>query len=214
MKKVFLLILVLSACSPLVKPLPTAISMESPTFTPTSTETSTPTPTNTPIQTPSLEPISGGWSTFHSTDYGFSFQYPAVYDEGFYKLDPQDICDFQVGEDWEENFAVWVGIVRITVKNVEQNLDEFSAAYVKDISLHWDISSINQIFLDGVPARQLEFLHKTKSRWGVKTYAIQDGHLYLFEYYEAPFSNCSPPDIEYSDYWVYEQIINTWKFDD
>jgi len=93
-------------------------------------------------------------------------------------------------------------------------LDDFSNDYVKEMSINWNVSPTNQITVGGIPAMMLEYAHKTRSGWGVKTYVIRNKDLIFFEYYvPSVHIECAPPDTGYSEYWVYEQIVKTWKFD-
>lgn len=213
MRKVVLLgILILSTCTPIATASPTMTLTEPSTFTPSGTKTPKPIPTDT--STPALEPISGGWNTFYSSEYRFGFQYPAVYDEGFKsKIDPRFVCDIQTGEDDDGNFNIWVGNTRIIVKKADQKLTVFSDAYAKEMSVNWDVSPAIQITIDKFPAIMLKYKHKTRSGWGVTTYVIHNKDLVFFQHYEpSVYISCAPPDTGYSDYWVYEQIIKTWNF--
>jgi len=50
--------------------------------------------------------------------------------------------------------------------------------------------------------------------WAVKTYVIHNKDLIFFEYYEAAVHiYCAPPNTSYLEYWVYNQIIKTCRFD-
>lgn len=216
MKKIILFwVLILSACTSIATVLPMMTSTEPPIFTSSLTKTpaSIYTDTSTPI--PTLEPISGGWNGFYSSEYKFSFQYPAVYDEGFKsKIVPRFLCDIETGQDDDANFNIWVGNIRIIIKKIDQTLDNFSDAYLKEMRSNWNGSPAIQTTIDGVTAIRLEYRHKTRSGWGVKTYVIHNKGLVFFEHYEpSVYIDCAPPDTGHSDYWVYEQIIKTTKFD-
>ena len=189
--------------------------MEPPTFTLSPIETPKPFPTDTSTSHSTLEPISGGWTVYYSSEYEFSFQYPAVYDEGFKaKIDPRSLCAIHSGEDDNGNFNIWVGNIRIIVKKAEQKLGDFSDNYVREMSINWNLSPTKQIIVGGVPAITFRYTHKERAAWGVKTYVIHNKNLIFFEHYEpSVYVSCAPPDTGYSDYWVYEQIIKTWKFD-
>ncbi|MCP4371696.1 MAG: hypothetical protein GY797_26795 [Deltaproteobacteria bacterium] len=74
---------------PTVKPsvTPTQVPSHTPTFTPThiASSTFTPTPISTATSTPTVDLISlfdkpfTDWKVYTNTEYGFSFEYPAVY---------------------------------------------------------------------------------------------------------------------------------------
>ena len=216
MKKIILFWgLILSACTSTATVSPTITLPEPPTFTPSLFETPKPLPTDISTRHPALEAISGGWNVFYSSEYKFSFQYPAVYDEGFKsKIDPRFLCDIETGQDDDANFNIWVGNIRIIIKKIDETLDNFSNAYLKELRSNWNVSPAIQTTIDGVTAIRLEYRHKTRSGWGVKTYVIHNKSLIFFEHYEpSVYIDCAPPDTGHSDYWVYEQIIKTTKFD-
>jgi hypothetical protein len=203
-------VLILSACQP-------ATSIATATLTLTPTETAAPTQTSAPIPTieptPTLEAIEGGWSTFHTQEYGFRFLYPAVYDKGFYDpADPLTFCKIQTKKE-DGNFNIWVGFVAVAVSEISQSLEEVSSDYVKDKSVDWDILSRTQSRIDSVPAVTVEYGHQNPDRWGFKTFLIYGNDLITIDYYEAPFASCSPLGTQYSSYWVYQQILNTLRFD-
>ena len=208
-------ILLLSACTPKTTALPTMTPTEPLAFTLPPIETTKPFPTSTSISPSTLESISGGWSVFYSSEYEFSFQYPVVYDEGFEaKTAPGFVCNMQTGEDDDGNFNIWVGNTQIIVKKAEQKLSDFSDDYVKEMSINWNVFPTKQITVGGVPAITFRYTHKERVPWGVKTYLIHNKYLIFFEHYEPSlYISCAPPETGYSDYWVYEQIIKTWKFD-
>jgi hypothetical protein len=214
MIKFFLLgVLLLSACAPIATTSPTMILTKSPTLTPTITETSTPIPTITLTPVPTLESITGGWSTFHTPEYGFSFQYPAVYDKGFYDpIDPLAFCNVQTSLKNSE-FNIWIGHDRITVEETSKNLQE----YVNDqIKMRFDDSwqiTLEQTIADNLPGIKLGYAATNGSRWGITSFFIHNSHALAIDYYERSFLGCDPIEGNHSAYWVYEQIINTLKFD-
>jgi len=200
---------ILSACQS-ATPLAAAPLTPVPTNTAIPTETSIPSPTNEP--TPTLEAINGGWSTFYAEEYGFSFLYPAVYDEGFYDTSDPFFCNIQARKE-EGKFKIWVGIVRIVVDKTEQSLENIADAYVREKSTAWTIRSQTRIEIDGIAGVTIEYGRVRPPRWGSQTFVVHDNDLLAIDFYEGNFIDCGPTDIGYSSYWVYEQVINTLKFD-
>lgn len=200
----------LCACQP-ATPVATVTLM----FSPTTASVPTETPVSIPLSTstPTLEAIEGGWSTFHTQEYGFRFLYPTVYDKGFYDpADPLTFCKIQSRKE-EDLFNVWVGFVAVAVGKAAQSLEEVSSDYVRDKSVDWNILSQTQLKIDSLPAITIEYGHQNPDRWGFKTFLIHSNDLITIDYYEAPFASCSPLGTQYSSYWVYQQIINTLRFD-
>jgi len=187
-----------------------------PTLMPTSTSITIFTSTLTPL--PTTQPISGGWSTFHTSDYGFSFQYPAVYDRGFYDpAEPLRFCNVQT-ELKDSEFNVRIGsFIQMTIQETNRNLQEYVNKEIAIFSHDgWQVSS-EQITADNMAGVRLSSvissIDNTMSSWTVRSYFIHNHYAIAIQYYEGSFIGCSPKGINYSLYWVYEQIINTIKFD-
>jgi hypothetical protein len=198
----------------LATPLPTTIFIEQPTTTPTLTETPISIPTNTSTTFPTLEPISGGWSTFRSSEYGFSFQYPSVYDKGFYNpLDKLSMCGFQSGKDDNGGFNVWIGLIHIIVNKESRDLDAFSDSYFTEKKMKWDITNIDEASLDEISAISFDYGHGSQSTFGYETIAVHNQNSFIIDYYQPDFIICDPLDSDYSSGWVQDQIVNTWKFE-
>lgn len=201
---------ILSACRSAI-PIVTATLTTVPTGIVIPTETSMPAPVNEP--TPTLEAISGGWSTFHSQEYGFQFLYPAVYDKGFYDpVDPLSFCNIQEKKE-DSKFNIWVGYVWLVVDKTNQSLESIADDYVREKSIDWDIRSQIQGKIDGLPSITVEYDSKRPSRWGSRTLLVHNNYLFTIDYYETNFAGCGPLNTGYSSYWVYEQMIKTLKFD-
>jgi hypothetical protein len=213
MKKLATFVLIgislVSACQPATSKTTAAL-----TFTPTNTviptETITPILTGESISTPVT--IHGGWSSFYAEEYGFRFLYPAVYDKGFYDRSDPIFCNIQSRKE-DGKFNVSVGTVRIIAEKTGQSLEDISDAYMKDKSTDWDIRSQIRTEIDGLPAVKIEYGRKRPPRQGFVTFLLHDDDLLTIDYYEGNFLDCAPIDTGYSSYWVYEQVINTLKFD-
>jgi hypothetical protein len=202
--------LLLSTCQS-AAPVTTATSTFVPTNPAVPTQTSTPSPTNEP--TPTLEAINGGWSTFHTQEYGLSFLYPALYDQGFYDpADPLSFCNIQEKKE-DGKFNVWVGHIWLVVAATNQSLEDIVDDYVRAKSMKWNIRAQAEVEIDGLPAVKVEYDRATPPRQGFKTLLVYNNNLLTIDFYEANFGDCSSSDIGYSSYWIYEQIISTLTFD-
>ena len=213
MKKIFLFsILFLNACIPTTVAPPTMTFTESPTSPLTFTKTPTLIPTGTLIPTATLEMIDGGWSTFYTSEYGFSFQYPAVYDEGFDDLTiPPRFCNIRT-EQKDGELHIKVGFIQITIEETSQSLREYVneqiAKYWPD---GWQVSS-KQITAGKTLGIRLDSIDYNMTRWVATSYFKNSNYVIAIQHHENSFMGCDPKGINYSLYWVYEQIVNTLKF--
>lgn len=125
------------------------------------------------------------------------------------------MCNFQSGKDDEGKFNIWIGLIRIITNKEIRDLNDFSNSYFNEVKAKWDITEINEIMMDDdIPAISFEYGHEDRSTYGYETIVTHNQNVIIINYYQPNFVVCDPPDSDYSSYWVYEQIIKTWKFDE
>src|SRR6266487_2203311 len=177
---ILLEIFVLTACAPMTKFIPTI----------------TPSPT--------LESLSQGWSTFRNEKFGFSFQYPAVYDKGFQSL--EFTCNISVGENDTNNLSVSIGDIRVIAEETSTNLSQYTNYYIKNRLLGWDVKQ-TEIKIDGSSANRLEYHRESPARSGSATIIVRENKAIIIQYFETNFLYCDLKDDGYSSYWVYQRIL-------
>ena len=105
------------------------------------------------------------------------------------------------------------GFVQITVHETNKNLQDYVNEEIILYSTDsWQISS-KQITVDNMPGIRLDLVDNNMSRWVARNYFVYDNYAIAMQHYEGSFLGCDPKGTNYSLYWVYEQIINTLKFD-
>lgn len=200
-------VMVLNACLPATIPIPTIATQ--PLNMPTLIPTKTITPSPTIISTPSLEPISGGWSTFHSPEFGFSLQYPAIYNTGFQSF--EFICDISVEENNSDNLLVIIGDIRLIAEKTNNNLAEFTNYYKENNRQGWNVGQ-TEIDINNLIANRLEYQREKPPRSGIVTILVKEKNAIVIEYFEINFVNCGLKNDGYSSYWVYERVVESLRF--
>lgn len=201
-------LMLLCACTPVATKLPTAAIKPTSTVTLTSTQVFfTQTPTIT--RTPTLEPISGGWSTFFSPEFGFSLQYPAIFDKGFTSF--ESVCDISVIENSIDNLLVIIGDNRVLAEKTNKNLTEYTNYYIENNRSGWDVKQ-TEIEINGLIANRLEYHLESPPRYGIVTILVKENKAITFEHFEMNFFYCDLKDNGYSSYWIYERTIESLKF--
>ena len=202
-------VLILSACADSITQTPTyAIAPPNDTPTLMPTETTTPSPSIT--LTSSLEPISGGRSTFHDKKYGISFVYPAVFDKGYY--DQEYFCHFETEQEGD-HFRVKIGMSAVRVYETNLSLQDYVDSFVASLSdSNWKFTQTH-FSKDGIPAIRLGYSLENPSRYSESTYIPSKGIIVVANFAYHPFIDCETKDLDYSNYGVYQQIINTLKFE-
>lgn len=150
MKKLFLLIVLgnifLYACTP--------ATISTPTIEVKATNTAEPLPTETDVPTPTIGPISGGWSTFSSSEFGFSLQYPTIYDKGFKSF--EFTCNISVEDDNDNNLFVVIGDILVNAEKTKESLTEYTTHFIENNRQGWDVKP-TEIEINGLAAKRLEY---------------------------------------------------------
>jgi len=197
-------ILLIIACRPTA--MQTPILETQPTYQVAPVPTKTVLPIGPP---PTLESISEGWSTLYNPRFGFSFQYPAVYNKGFQGFEMD--CRLFVQDD-ESKLHILIGEIQVFGEETEQNLDEFAGEYIENNRQGWQVKQ-NEINVNGVVAKRLDYLRTSgRGGWGVVTIFVVEHSGVTVQWFETNFTNCGLADDGYSAYWVYKRIIDSWKF--
>ena len=204
MKKLFLLIILgnmfLYACTP--------ATISTPTIEVKST-TAEPLPTETIVPTPAIEPINGGWSTFSSSEFGFSLQYPTIYDKGFQSF--EFTCNISVEEDNSNDLFVVIGDILVNAEKTEKNLAEYTTHFIENNRQGWDVKP-TEIEINGLVAKRLEYHRAKPPRGGDVTIVVNKDRAVVVQYFDANFIDCGLKDDGYSSHWVYEQMIASLRF--
>ncbi len=201
-------IFVLNACATLTTPVLT-VTNEVPSRTPTVMPTKTITPSPSITLTPSLEPLLDGWSTFYSPEFGFSLQYPAIFDKGFQSL--EFTCNISVEENDTNNLLVIIGDNRVIAEKTNKNLIEYTNQYIENKRPGWDVKQ-TEIEVNGLSANRLEYYLESPPRYGIVTILVKENKAITFEHFEMNFFYCDLKDDDYSSHWIYERTIETLNF--
>lgn len=154
---------------------------------------------------PTLEPLKDGWSTFDSPEFGFSFQYPSIYDKGFQSL--EFTCDISV-EKSNNQLYVTIGNIRINAEISNKNLEEYISYYV-DNRLQKGETEQNEIEISGLSANRLQYFGRSQTI--DTTILSKENKIIIIEHVEMNFFFCDLEDDGYGSYWVYEKILQSLR---
>jgi len=171
----------------------------------------TPTPTPAPYwdHAPLTSGPDGGWQTYQSGKLGFSFQYPAVYDQS------------ECGRIWLQDkywydppyTAVGLGSINIHVFEswTGDLADQVSA--VTSAPESQLLTAVEPLSVGGVPA--LRFIFRPRELPGTDyiktTFVVFAGRLYHFSYaHLAHVRDCDAPPL--SEEEVYDHLLSTVEF--
>jgi hypothetical protein len=148
----------------------------------------------------------GGWTTYTNTDYGFSFEYPAIYDTGQ--------CGKLVVRESAEQFEMYNdgGTILIRIKPANDvPLEEYAKRLIEKNS-YSPLTPVEDFTIDGIPAIHfiLPIGFPESAQYRKLALLIHQAKLYSFEYSAQNFVGCHAPPI--SEEAVYEHLISTWRF--
>ncbi len=149
---------------------------------------------------------TGGWTTYTNVQYGFSFEYPSMYDTG--------PCGKLIVRESAQQFEIQFdgGTTSITItpaKNID--LKKYAQQLI-DKDSYPPLTAVNDFMIDGVSAVRfgLRLGLPMSAQYQKLAIMIHEGKLYLFQYSFVNFVWCDAPPI--SEEAVYEHLIATWHF--
>lgn len=199
-----------------VEPTVTATAtIASPEPTPTATPSPSLTPTSTPTATPTLDyaRFVDSWKTYRNEKYGFTFEYPAIYDEppfarscavredpnGVYVGERTDVLFLDPqGLDLEQYVANWARDCQCTEEGIEKGECDC-----------W-IEAQSDTVVDGLPAITVDYRFGGLNRFGTFTMVEHGGHIFAFELTAGAF--CDVDEIRLRELDVYDRLIRTFHF--
>jgi hypothetical protein len=151
------------------------------------------------------------WKTYHNQQYGFSFEYPAIYDQARYRerygislSDQPEDSDFgRTKFSLTMCYRVYLDIYDARGLSLEAF---FNRALKKgDIS---NIESKTVTSVNGVKGYQVDYRFGGMNRFGTITFLKKKNHIFVF-HTEAWGGNDSDPVSEWD---AYAKMIDTFKF--
>ena len=184
------LVLLLAACvttSPPIQTIPSTLQVTSPAepaLVPT-------TPTSS---TPAI------WNTYHNDQYGFTFEYPAAYDNTSYITS----CGIK-----ESNDGIRIGH-QIDLMFLESNglgLPEFANNLLQ--SKGWTSNSIKNATTNGLETITVDYRFGGTNRFGTITLIKQNSFIFALNFSAGSF--CDIPKSQVSEPEVYSHILETFQ---
>jgi hypothetical protein len=165
---------------------------------PTSAATPTSAPTLEPTVAPTPEPTIT-WATYHNDTYGFSFEYPADYNNPPYECGPQ--------EDGSGGIIlgrrIFINIQDQTDATLEQVADEF-ITQVNSVEQRVDMT------IGGEPALAVDYRFGGTGRFGTVTFAHHAERLWVMNWTAGVF--CDLPEGKIFEGDAYAHMLKTFAF--
>jgi hypothetical protein len=163
-----------------------------------------PTPTPPPFCTATPEPSSSNiiWKTYRNGIYGFTFEYPAIYDE----LPYRDSCGLKENSD-----GIQLGhqIQLLFLDSGGLNLTEYTSNLLQ--SKGWGVDSQQNEPINGVEATTIQYRFGGTNRFGTFTLVKPDNRIFAFNFTAGSF--CDIPENQASEPNVYSHMIETFRLD-
>jgi len=179
----------------------------------TKTPTRTPKPTSTATPTQDLSQLAGVWKRYDNTDYGISFEYPALYDEA-----PLNEIGCQVRLSVENDVAYFDVGERIRLSIVDAH-NQSLAAYVQTTVKQMQdrqlmIESQTEGLVSGAQAVTIAYRFGGPNRYGEVTVVRYGEKFYEFDYTAG--SDCIAIEngqfIGEMDFTVYRRMLDSFRF--
>jgi hypothetical protein len=150
-----------------------------------------------PTETPA--PLSP-WQTYQSSTYGFSLEYPAIYDTSPYA----ETC----GIGWG-NEALHIGH-QIEIQFVPSrglNLDEYARDLLQEKD--WRVESQREEGVSGLRAITVDYRFGGANRFGTLTLLEYHGLVYIFQLMAG--GSCVIPEYELTEPEVYAHVLQSFR---
>lgn len=149
------------------------------------------------------------WKMYHSDIYGFSFAYPAIYDEQQYQ-----VCSLKVVEQPD---STEFSLGRQSFLNVQRKGDLDLQTYVDDLVAQkqaegsWTLDSQNIRMVNGKETIEVNYRFGGTNRFGTATFLTQKDLLLTFNFSAGAF--CDVTEINVTEGQAYAQWIDSLRFD-
>jgi hypothetical protein len=176
---------------------------------PTYTPTQTPTANLSPTMTPTFDYVKyvDSWSTYTNENFGFSFDYPTIYD-----VSPYSSCRVHVNTSEPWIFYLDLGY-RSELAIANNDLSSFSDyvdRWVQSIKNRedWSLWSRYGRVINSYQAATIEY--NFSIRYGTTTFFGKNHNIYIFNWTAG--SGCDIPEIRLYEYDAYNHAVETFKF--
>ena len=175
-------------------------------------------PTDTPQPAVDVQHFKNVWKTYTNTEYGFSFEYPAIYDHS-----PYDRCavitrtissDFSL-EDIYVGARTWLYIKAANGENLQQHYQKFLDSAKSDpqfMVASYFFSDTGKIAIGahGEPELTLEYRFGSMGRYGRVTFVKHQDQILEIHFTAGVF--CDVPEIGLSEVDVALRVLSSLRF--
>ncbi len=172
--------------------------------------------TDNPAATSTRQPSKAAiWTTHRNDQYGFSFEYPAIYDEEANR----ETCGVRTDTNLEDprmgpiKFQIQVGLqIYLFVLDPQgSSLGDFVNRFVKEREgAEWILQSKRDISVHEVKGKKIDFRFGGLRRYGTVTFVKRSGNIWLFAFTAG--AQCDFPEQGIEELAAYEHMLKTFKF--
>lgn len=170
----------------------------------------TPTPPILCLSTPSVEtpfPDSSTgnilWNTYQNDLYGFTFEYPAVYEEPAY----QDLCGLKFNGD-----GIHLG-QRIDLQSLDPGglgLEDFASNLL--LGKDWRVDVQTSQLISGLEGINIQYRFGGTNRFGTISLVEHNGRIFVFNYSAGSFCDITENQVQVLESAVYAHVIESFLF--
>jgi len=158
-------------------------------------------PAITPILNPSISTIL--WDTYQNDLYGFSFEYPAVYEEPAYI----DRCGLK-----ENETGIHLG-QRIDIQFLDPGglgLEDFASHLLN--GKDWSLESQTRQSISGLEGINIQYRFGGTNRFGTISLVEHNSHIFGFNFSAGGFCDVQENQVLVSETTVYAHLLESFLF--
>jgi hypothetical protein len=163
-----------------------------------------PTPPPPPLCNATSEPSSSNkiWKIYRNGIYGFTFEYPAIYDEPPYR----DFCGLK---EYRDGIQLGHQIQLLFLDSGGLNLTEYTNNLLQ--SKGWSVDSQQNEPINGVESIRVQYRFGSTNRFGTFTLVKSDERIFAFNFTAGSF--CDIPESQAFEPNAYSHMIETFRVD-
>jgi len=188
-----LLVLLLAGCSSQPQPADS-------TATPGASQNTTTTPTGD-ASVATLNPSSNGWITYQNKTYGFSFEYPAIYDDPHNKA----ACGIK---DLGSSISLGARIGLEIIQAGSLSLDDFTSQFLS--AKQWVLENENSAKVGGAGALLVEYHSLKPDQYGTIAFVKHNPVILAIGFTSGDF--CASFGSEADEAAVFQHVLDSFQF--
>jgi len=153
------------------------------------------------ISVATLNPSTNGWITYQNKTYGFSFEYPAIYEDPHNKAS----CGLK---DLGSSVSLGARIGLEIIQAGSLSLDDFTTQFLS--AKQWVLENENNANLGGAGARLVEYHSLKPDQYGTIAFVKHNPVILAIEFTSGDF--CASLGSEADEAAVFQHILDSFQF--